>query len=123
MSKIFLLFCLLSLICLSQACRVTYWKKSPSKRCNGDLCFRLNAPATHITLSANNSLLKRSNFSVNEIHLDSICRCTFSLYTSTNYKGRTSSFKYLTSSVKSIFPNRIWKNKSKSFKLQCKFEV
>ena len=123
MSKIILLFCFLSLACLSQACNVTYYRTTPAEQCDGDLCWRLNAPATRITLDALTSSIERSNFNVNEIQLDATCKCTLFLYTKPNFTGYTFSFQYLSSAAKQIFPNKLWGSKNNSFKLKCKFEV
>lgn len=121
MSKLILLFCFLSLACLSQACNVTYYGADPPKVCDGDLCFMLNAPATHVTLDSVLSSIQRSNFNVNEILLDATCKCTLYLYTKPNFTGYTFSFKYLYAKAKQIFPNRLWRSKNNSFKLKCTF--
>ena len=128
-----ILICLLGLSFISQAsasppkqCAIVYEDASSTSDCKSligpdEECEDMGTAARGETLDKTQKTLKDPDWSLGVLNFSGDCKCTLTIYSKANFKGCSLSYPFSKSKTKKIYPDKLWKKDTRSFKVVCSF--
>jgi len=138
MNKSFILFvCLVGLSVLFQGaqaaprqCAIDYedvpappiceWVTGPDGKKHLE-CTDIGSAARGVALDRTQKTLREPSWALNILNFSGYCKCTLIIYSKANYKGYSLCYPFSKSKTKTIYPSKLWKRPTRSFKVICVF--
>lgn len=84
-------------------------------------CTSIGSAARGAALDKTAKTLREPSWNLNVLDFSGYCKCTLTIYSKTNYKGYSLSYPFSKSKTKTIYPKKLWKRATNSFKVVCAF--
>ena len=116
-------------VSVSKKCSIEYedaplyfcaWVTGPDGKKHQE-CTDAGSAARAETLDKTHKTLKDPAWALNVLNFSGYCKCTLYLYSKENYKGYSLSYAFSKSKTKKIYPDKLWKRLTNSFKVVCAF--